>query len=184
VPASNAALKPTNAFTTQNAQIDRIAEAAGSSRSSFYFHFPAKDDVIRELQRRRANDITERFRQQAPAPDSTPQSIKEFLEITMDAVLTQAEFEDDPDLIREVLALQIRHPDEESRNNPVVKFVYNYFKRASELGQVRDDISPSELTKGFMNCVFELLKEVSENSENHRDSCNSIIKIFVRGVSP
>lgn len=48
--------------------IDNIQEAAGISRGTFFYHFPSKDDVSREILKRHADsdrDITEDFMRRA-----------------------------------------------------------------------------------------------------------------------
>ena len=43
-------------------QIDRIVEAAGVARGTFYFHFPTKDHVLLEIRRRRVPSVIKRVR--------------------------------------------------------------------------------------------------------------------------
>lgn len=175
------------------AQVDQITKIAGSSRSSFYFHFPTKDDVLLEVLRRRAEDISERFNIDSTSQHkyqhsahSKPQSVKAFLDLVLDAVITQVELENDPILMREILALQLRKPTTatEGRRNPIVQMVYTYFQEVSGLGQVRSDLTPADLTKAFMNCIFESLRLYSEDPVNCRSSSENMAKIFVRGISP
>src|SRR5438105_979273 len=39
------------------AQVDRIVTTAGVARGTFYFHFPSKEDVLLEWERRREGEI-------------------------------------------------------------------------------------------------------------------------------
>src|SRR5215470_11560344 len=43
------------------AEIERIVKAAGVARGTFYLHFPTKDHVLIELQRRRQSALAERL---------------------------------------------------------------------------------------------------------------------------
>lgn len=164
--------------------IEDITDRAGTSRASFYFHFPTKDEVLIEAQQRRTLGILANIQQQIDDADTYSLSVKEFLEVILNAVMLQAEKETDPKLLQELLALQIRKPSQEGRNNPVAKVVFEFFKQAAGKGKVREDLSAADLTKAFMNCVFELLREVAENPKNYRKNGKRIIKIFIRGVAP
>src|SRR5512145_2688126 len=44
-----------------SAQVDRIAASVGVVRGTFYFHFPTKDHVLLELQRRHEARLCERL---------------------------------------------------------------------------------------------------------------------------
>ncbi len=168
-----------------NAQIDVIAEAAGVSRASFYFHFKTKEDVLRELQHRRAVGMAERFRLSVEElPTKTPKSVQSFLKLTLNAILNEVEAQSDPELLRELLALQIRSPYKEAASDPVANAVLDFFNKAAELGWVRSDISPRELARAFMSCVFTLLMEAAEPQSRQRQGYGGIIQIFLRGVSP
>src|SRR6476620_7955845 len=55
-----------------NAQVDRIAARCAVSRGTFYFHFPTKEDVLREWERRRQEEILERL----DRPRRTPPALR------------------------------------------------------------------------------------------------------------
>ena len=46
-----------------NAQVDRIARAAGVVRGTFYFHFPSKEHVLIELEQRYSTQVASRLRE-------------------------------------------------------------------------------------------------------------------------
>src|SRR3990172_11836889 len=46
----------------QRAQVETIVERAGVARGTFYFHFPTKEHVLLEMQRRTEAEIVERLR--------------------------------------------------------------------------------------------------------------------------
>src|SRR5262245_29223352 len=51
-----------------NAQVDRIVARCAVSRGTFYFHFPTKEDVLREWEGRRQEDILRRLERPRRAP--------------------------------------------------------------------------------------------------------------------
>jgi len=167
-----------------DARVGAIARNAGVSRATFYFHFPSKDDVLIEFQRRIAEEVLNKVGGEEARVVPTPKSIKAFMEVALEGVLLQAAQEENRPLVKEQLILQLRKHSNKDDTNPMEALSQQFFQWAVEDGLVRDDMPAEELAKAFKNCMFDLYREVADNPEGYKESCRHIINIFIRGVSP
>ncbi len=165
-----------------DAQIDDIVRAAGVARGTFYFHFPTKEHVLVELQRRGEESIVERL----AALRRRPLAVKSFLHHLIDAVIAEAVAGGQPSLQREIFALYARQPMAlEDQDYPLLEAVKQFFREAQERGEVRSDLMPSELTIIFLTSMFGvLLSQPNPVGPELRPSLKRVIDIFVRGVAP
>jgi len=164
------------------AQIDDIVRAAGVARGTFYFHFPSKDHVLVELQRRGQ----ERIVAQLAASRGRSPSVKAFLQRVIEAVMGESAPGGEPSLQRELFALYARRPPAlAGEAHPLPKAIAGFFREAQERGEVRSDLAPAELTRIFLTCLFGALLEHPEPpGPELRALLKRVIDVFVRGVAP
>ena len=163
------------------AQVDRIVAAAGVARGTFYFHFPSKEHVLLELQRKHEAGIEARL---AAMPH--PRSAGELLQQVVDALLSEIGEKVDPALLREILALYIRRPgdlDLSDQPFPVVSAVSGRFAAAARAGYLRNDIPPAQLAVLLLTSLFGFLSSDETEPEELRRRLESVISIFLRGIS-
>src|SRR6185369_8607318 len=87
------------------AQIERIATGAGVVRGTFYFHFPTKEHVLLELQRRHETRLCDRL---ARLADDAP--LRAVLETVGASILDDEAWDRRPGLMREMVAMYAHHP--------------------------------------------------------------------------
>lgn len=164
------------------AQIDDIVDAAGVARGTFYFHFPTKEHVLVEFQRRGQERIVERL----AALHRRPLAVKSFLQQLIDAVIAESVSGGQPSLHRELFALFARQPAAlVGQDFALQEAVAQFFSEAQERGEVRADLTPSELTMIFLTSMFGvLLGQREELGPALRPSLRRVIDVFVRGVAP
>ena len=163
------------------AQVDRIVAAAGVARGTFYFHFPSKEHVLLELQRKHEAAIEARLDAMP-----RPRSARELLEQVVDALLSEIVEQVDPALLREILALYIRRPDDLDLSDqpfPVVSAVTGRFTEAARVGALRNDIPPAQLAVLLLTSLFGFLSSDEIEPEQLRRRLESVISIFLRGIS-
>jgi AcrR family transcriptional regulator len=165
-----------------DAQIDDIVRLAGVARGTFYFHFPTKDHVLVELQRRGQESIIERL----AALRRRPFAVKSFLLQLIDAVIAESALGGQPSLRREIFALFARQPIAlQGQDYPLLEAVMQFFREAQERGEVRGDLMPSELTTIFLTSMFGVLLSQPEPLDPElRPALKRVIDVFVRGVAP
>jgi AcrR family transcriptional regulator len=162
----------------QDAQIDRIAAAAGVARGTFYFHFPTKEHVLLEFQRRTEGRIVDRL-QKLPRASS----LRAYLDGAIDAMLAE-QSEVDQDLQRHILAMYVRQPLRVvPAALPLLTAMSDFFADAAERGEVRSDLEPEEAVGLFLGSLFGILASGSAEEEK-RPALSKLIEIFVRGIRP
>jgi len=164
------------------AQIDDIVRAANVARGTFYFHFPTKDHVLVELQRRGQERIVERL----AGLRRRPLAVKSFLQQLVDAMIAESATAAEPSLQRELFALYARQPMAlDGLDYPLLEAVTQFFREAQERGEVRSDLMPSELTAIFLTSLFGVLLGNKEGmGPALRAPLKRVIDVFVRGVAP
>ncbi len=170
----------------QKAQIDRIVERAGVARGTFYFHFPTKEHVLLELQRREEFAATQRIAQES----GSAQNLSEYLHQLMDVLASESARAQDehPELTREMLAMYVRQPQAAlllPMQEPLLVEMIDFFHECAERGELRDDLSPEDLVGIFMRSLFGWLAiDVGRSDEETRQSAlAAFVDIFVRGVA-
>lgn len=178
----DAALETFREVGFTRAQIDRIVERAGVARGTFYFHFPTKEHVLTELQRRLEARIVERLGAPMRHP---PESVHAFLLQVVDAIGAEARSLGDPALVRELIAMYVREPRVlDLSGDPLVVALLDYFSEAAERGDVRDDITPEEVTGIFLTILFGSVAGAVESLEDHLPEFVRAIDVFAKGIAP
>jgi AcrR family transcriptional regulator len=164
------------------AQIDDIVRAAGVARGTFYFHFPTKEHVLVELQRRSQESMIERL----SALRRRALAVKSFLQHLIDAVIAESVSEGLPSLQHEIFALFARRAKAlEGQDYSLQEAVTQFFREAQQRGEVRGDLMPSELTAIFLTSMFGVLLSLADPlGPELRPSLKRVIDVFVRGVAP
>jgi AcrR family transcriptional regulator len=165
----------------QRAQIETIVERAGVARGTFYFHFPTKEHVLVELQRRHQREIVERLR----ALTDRSGSVAAFLEGLLEAIAADAAAFGDPALAREILATYVRTPRHvDLIMEPLVVALVDYFTDAQERGEVRRDLAPEEIADVFLTQLFGFVIGAVDSIESRLGELRRSIGIFARGIAP
>ena len=164
------------------AQIERIVEAAGVARGTFYFHFPTKEHVLLELQRRREANVAKLLGEF----DDRPASIRELLERFVEAMLVQSEDLIETGLMRDLLTVYIRQPPElDLAVQPLVAELVERFSEAAERGEVRSDLEARDLVVLFGTQLFGflLLGMASQPPEERDEAFKNMLDVFIRGIA-
>jgi len=164
------------------AQIDKIVEQAGVARGTFYFHFPTKEHVLMELQRRQEEEIVASLRDAVRA--QRPDGVKAFLRLLLQAMADAERAVGDPALVREVVAMYARAPRYvDLSSEPFVVALVDFFGDAAESGALRDDLTPEEITQTFLNMLFAFMIRDDEDVPDP-ERFEAALDIFVRGIQP
>ena len=164
------------------ANVERIVAAAGVARGTFYAHFPGKEHVLYEMQRRCEAGIITRCLSAAPLG---PTSTGAFLERFTDAILDEFAEHEDPALLREMLALHFLHPPQsETDDDPLVQHVAGFFRGASMAGSIRSDIPSQQLARMCVVCVGSTLLQTSGSLDDMRAAGRHFVSVFLRGLTP
>ena len=164
----------------QKAQIDRIVERAGVARGTFYFHFPTREHVLLELQRREETSVTERIAENPRRAEN----LSDYLHQVVDVINTEQL--EEPELQREMLAMYVREPRAafvEPMREPLFVEMIDFFHECAERGELRDEFAPEELVGIFMRSLFGWMAIDVGRPDGHDSTLDGFVDIFVRGVS-
>ena len=167
-----------------NAQIDRIAKAAGVVRGTFYFHFATKDHVLFELQRRVEHLVLERVEKLLPGA-----SLIEILERTVDAILEATTLAGGGEVLREMMALYSRHPSsyDDAQDDLTAQGEVNLSDALADRiaatqarGETREDISADQISRLFLTSTFGFLSQLE--GEERVNLFAAMVDVFAKGV--
>jgi len=137
------------------ADIKAIAAAAGVAQGTFYFHFPTKEHVLIELERREeeriAGELTRFFAESPGLPAA-------LLRIV--TTVQGLERRLGSPLFKDFLALHFsaaRPPEEVWTNHPVIVVVVDELRRASDRGVIPPDVDPFYSGLFFLVGLYALL---------------------------
>jgi AcrR family transcriptional regulator len=164
------------------ANIERIVAGAGVARGTFYAHFPGKEHVLYELQRRCEAGIIARYVSGAAVG---PTSTRAFLERFTDAILDEFAEHEDPALLREMLALHFLQPEQiETADDPLLRHATEFFRGAATAAGIRSDIPPQQLARMFVVCVCSAILQTSGSVDDMRAAGQRFVSVFLRGLTP
>ncbi len=175
---------------TAAAEIGAVAEAVGVSRGTFYFHFPSKDHVLLELQRRLEDDVVAHMRtlgidaENAAAAGAAP-DMRAVFAVCAEGILRVVESIDNDDLVREIMALFVRGPsvpELASQPHPLVVELVAHLEAAADAGEIRSDVPALQLAALFLNGMFGFLITSADMSSELRVSIPVLIDVTMTGI--
>jgi len=174
----HAAMEEFRRVGVNEAQIGPIAESAGVSRASFYFHFPTKEDVLLEAFRRSEQTVYERLTKLEPAP----KNVREALTNVCDQLMRVVEMRSENDPMRDAWLLLHRNRSNITWDEHFFGILTHFFQEAQNLGEVRRDIEARELTKLFLRSLFGLIVAYGMSKKERRRELDLMKSIFLDGV--
>lgn len=159
------------------AQVDRIVAAVGVSRGSFYFHFPTKDDVLLEWERRRQGEILA----QLANPHGKGHSLRDAL-LRVVAFLADLVGSVDAGLVLDTLAIHVRRPADLGAY-PLLDEIERRLAAALARGELRDDIEARQAALLFLSNVFGFLVAHTTARPPHLKP-QLLVDAFLSGVTP
>ena len=163
------------------AQIPRIAEAAGVVRGTFYFHFPSKEHVLRELMERVEADLVERLREQR----GVARSLRDVLSTLVDAVTAVNEALEASKLVNDVLAMYVRAGDEAEpadRDRGVLDELSHHVALAVERGELRRDVEPERMAALVLTSVLGLNVSRRSQEGSGRADFDLLVELLLEGM--
>lgn len=167
-----AALAEFRASGVDGASIGAIAQRAGTSRASFYFHYPSKEAVLLDLQWRVEVWVVEQSRD--------CHDLKSFLRALIDAMCEADTTLAAGGLLRVMLAVYIRHPagiDLSVQKYPIMTEVIRRF--ASSRDALRPGLDPGQAAELFLAGVFGLVAGTPGDVAERRDDLHTLASLFL-----
>jgi AcrR family transcriptional regulator len=136
------------------ADVGAIVAAAGVAHGTFFFHFPTKEHVLLELERREEERIAKRLSRYVDSERDLASLLQEAVRLVvgLERRLGAALFKD-------FLALHFSQtrPTDESKEHPVIVTVAREIEHAQQSGQVDLDVNPMNSAVFFLLGLYALL---------------------------
>lgn len=168
-----AALAELRRVGVEAASIGEIARRAGTSRASFYFHYPCKEAVLLDLQWRVEHQMVERVREQ--------RTLREALAAIIDALIAAQATLASGDLLRAMLSVYIRRPpglDLTEQSFPLMMQIGRCFA-AAKGKELRRGVDPAVGTQVFLTSLFGLVVSSPEPLAKRRDALRQLADLFL-----
>jgi len=136
------------------ADVGAIVTAAGVAHGTFFFHFPTKEHVLLELERRAEERIAKRLSRYVDSERDLASLLQEAVRLVvgLERRLGAA-------LFKHFLALHFSQtrPTDESKEHPVIVTVAREIEHAQQSGQVDLDVNPMNSAVFFLLGLYALL---------------------------
>jgi AcrR family transcriptional regulator len=136
------------------ADVGAIVAAAGVAHGTFFFHFPTKEHVLLELERREEERIAKQLARHSASKRDLSSTLKEAVRLVVGLERRLGAV-----LFKDFLALHFSQtrPRDESKEHPVIVLVAQEIEHAQELGRVDPDVNPMNSAVFFLLGLYALL---------------------------
>ncbi|MGE2720618.1 TetR family transcriptional regulator [Mycolicibacterium celeriflavum] len=141
------------------ADVGAIVAAAGVAHGTFFFHFPTKQHVLLELERREEERIAKQLGRYADSARSLTSVLQEAVRLVLGLERRLGAI-----LFKDFLALHFsqNRPADESNEHPVIVRVAQEIERAQKSGRVAPDVNPMNSAVFFLLGLYALLTTTHE----------------------
>lgn len=164
-----------------DADVGAIVAAAGVAHGTFYFHFPTKEHVLFDLERReerRMADELTRF-------TATPRDLASLLTQVV-RVVVGLEEQLGGLLFKDFLALHFsssRPPDDEWTDHPLIVLVVGEIERARDAGETHPEVDPFHSAVFFLLGLYSLLTTTRTSEALRADMLDKFVATALRGMA-
>lgn len=165
---------------TNAADINAIAEAAGVSRGTFYFHFPTKEHVLLELIRRDEAQLAEELSRFLDSPHDLPAV---FDEIVTRVLALERQW--GARLFRDVIGLYFsptRPQEEQWEQHPMFVLLAAEIERSRHRGELYGDVDCHDSAAFFLVGVYAQLTSNRESSAGREVVLRKFVKSTLRSL--
>lgn len=163
-----------------SADINAIVEAAGVSRSTFYFHFPTKEHVLLELIRRDESRLGEELSRFLDSRHDLRAVLEEIVRLVL-----ALEKQWGAGLFRDVVGLYFsptRLAEEQWSQHPTYVLLAGEIERARHRGELYDDVDALNSAAFFLVGLHALLTTNRELSAERDDVLRKFVTSTLRSV--
>lgn len=162
------------------ADVAAIVTAAGVAHGTFFFHFPTKEHVLLELERREEERIAKQLGRYADSKRSLESILQEALQLVLGLERRLGAV-----LFKDFLALHFSQtrPTDESTQHPVIVRVAQEIERAKGRGDVAADVNPMNSAVFFLLGLYALLT-TTHDWPNQGAMLDDYVTRTLRGIEP
>jgi TetR/AcrR family transcriptional regulator, repressor for uid operon len=163
-----------------DADIGTIVAAAGVARGTFYFHFPTKEHVLLELERREEKRIAGELVRYLETPRSMPEALAEVVRVVVAAERRLGSV-----LFKDVLAVHfspMRPPEDEWTDHAIIVTLVEQIEVARERGEVDSGIDASLSAMYFLLGLYALLTTTQRSTALRTFMLDNFVAQACRGM--
>jgi TetR/AcrR family transcriptional repressor of uid operon len=162
------------------ADVGAIVSAAGVAHGTFYFHFPTKEHVLFELERREEIRTAKELARFLESPHDLESALREVVRqvVAVEKHLGRLLFKD-------VLALHFtsnRPADDEWTDHRMIVLVVKEIERARDAGEADPEVDPFHSAVYFLLGVYGLLTTTRGSDEIRTSLLDNYVKTAMRGI--
>lgn len=154
------------------ADVSAIVAAAGVAHGTFFFHFPTKEHVLLELERREEDRIAKQFAQFLKSKHEVVSALNEAVRLVVGLERRLGDR-----LFNDFLALhfsQTRPQTEDGRDHPLIVLVAQEIAQAQERGETDPHVNAMNSAVFFLLGLYSLLI-----TTNHWPAGHTLLEDFV-----
>jgi AcrR family transcriptional regulator len=162
------------------ADIRAIASAAGVAPATFYFHFPTREHVLTELERREEERIAGELTRFFAGSPGMPAMLTKVV-----AAVGDLEQRLGPLMFKDFLALHFsaaRPPEEIWTDHPVIVVLVDELRRARETRVIPDDVDPLYSGLFFLVGLYALLLTLPGREPMRRQVLEQYVATSLHGM--
>jgi AcrR family transcriptional regulator len=163
-----------------DADIGAIVTAAGVARGTFYFHFPSKEHVLLELERREEKRIAGELTRFVATPQPLPDMLAEVVR-----VVVAAERRLGGVLFKDVLAVHfspMRPPDDEWTDHEIIVVLVGQLEAARARGDVEQSVDATLSAMYFLLGLYALLTTTQRSTALRTFMLDNFVAQVWRGM--
>jgi AcrR family transcriptional regulator len=163
------------------ADVSAIVAAAGVAHGTFFFHFPTKEHVLLELERREEERITKQFGQFLKSRRELSSVLNEAVRLVMGLERRLGDL-----LFKDFLALhfsQTRPPSEDGDDHPLIVLVAEQIEGAQGRGGTDPKVNPMNSAVFFLLGLYALLI-TTHDWPTHRALLEDYVARTLRSLEP
>jgi len=161
------------------ADVGAIVAAAGVAHGTFFFHFPTKEHVLLELERREEDRMAKQFGQFLESNDALASALNEAVRLVLGLERRLGEV-----LFKDFLALhfsQTRPPSEDGRDHSLVVLLAQQIEHNRERDDVDPDVNPMNSAVFFLLGLYAL--SITTNDPMRRELIEDHVKRTLRSMA-
>lgn len=161
------------------ADVAAIVAAAGVAHGTFFFHFPTKEHVLLELEKREEDRMAKQFGRYLDKGHDLESALSEAVGLVLGLERRLGDV-----LFKDFLALhfsQTRPDSEDGGDHSLVLLLAQRIEQARSEGEVDPEVQPINSAVFFLLCLYALA--ITTNDPMRRDLLDDLVKRTMRSVA-
>lgn len=161
------------------ADVAAIVAAAGVAHGTFFFHFPTKEHVLLELEKREEDRMAKQFGRYLDKGHDLESALTEAVRLVLGLERRLGDL-----LFKDFLALhfsQTRPESEDGGDHSLVLLLAQRIEQARSIGEVDPDVQPMNSAVFFLLCLYALA--ITTNDPMRHDLLEDLVKRTMRSVA-